>query len=153
MIGDSNPQHTEPDPPQGPVSSSRVWFGLRLVKGRRWWILPLWLAALTGSLHQAARAACASILLMQDRELTTFLQNPQFAPLDGQRFIQRHFLSFGIYIPMEDIVIRGLTSDQPAIVPMTQQVCGEGLAFIWVPLRFQLPVVGEKVLEWCLVKA
>jgi hypothetical protein len=113
----------------------------------------LWAAALYVSTHQAVKAAIASAFLLQNSELTNLLNKPQTLALDGQRFIQRHFLSYGVYIPLEDIVIRGMRSVEPTIVPLMEQSCGEGRAYVWVPLRFQLPAVGEKVLEWCLVKA
>lgn len=154
MIGESNPFNPEPQPPsrsgalasQEPAPLSRK---LRV----RWWLAPLWATALYVSTHQAAKAAIASAFLLQNSELTNLLNKPQTLALDGQRFIQRHFLSYGVYIPLEDIVIRGMTSVEPTLVPLMQQSCGEGRAYVWVPLRFQLPVVGEKVLEWCLVKA
>jgi hypothetical protein len=119
----------------------------------RWWAAPLWATAIYLSTYQAAKAAIAGFVLLLNQDLTTLLTSPQTVALDGQRFIQRHFLAFGVYIPLEDIVIRGLTSEEPTSVPLLEQSCGEGHAYVWVPLRFQLPVVGEKVLEWCLVKA
>jgi hypothetical protein len=153
-MGESNPLYSEPEPGASSATIPTPEPGLIPSKPRvRWWLAPLWATALYVSTHQAAKAAIASALLLNNPELSTLLQKPQTMALDGQRFIQRHFLSYGVYIPLEDIVIRGVTSVEPTIVPLMEQSCGEGQAYVWVPLRFQLPVVGEKVLEWCLVKA
>jgi hypothetical protein len=154
VIGESNPLHPEPEPPSSSGTlESREPAPIPRKLRVRWWLAPLWATALYVSTHQAAKAAIASAFLLQNSELTILLNKPQTLALDGQRFIQRHFLSYGVYIPLEDIVIRGMTSVEPTIVPLMEQSCGEGQAYVWVPLRFQLPVVGEKVLEWCLVKA
>ncbi len=153
-MGESNPLFSEPEPRTSTGNSPTTEQGLIPRKPRvRWWLAPLWATAIYVSTHQAAKAGIASALLLQDPDLTSLLSKPQTIALDGQRFIQRHFLSYGVYIPLEDIVIRGVTSVEPTIVPLMEQSCGEGQAYVWVPLRFQLPVVGEKVLEWCLVKA
>lgn len=154
-MGESNPLIAEdPEPPSSSGNLPTTEPALVPRKPRvRWWLAPLWATAFYVSTHQAAKAAIASALLLQNQELTSLLKKPQTIALDGQRFIQRHFLSYGVYIPLEDIVIRGMTSVEPTIVPLMEQSCGEGQAYVWVPLRFQLPVVGEKVLEWCLVKA
>jgi len=153
-MGESNPLYSEPEPRPSTETSKMPGTGLIPRKSRvRWWLAPLWATALYVSTHQAAKAAIASAFLLQDPELTILLNKPQTIAQDGQRFIQRHFLGYGVYIPLEDIVIRGKTSVEPTIVPLMEQSCGEGQAYVWVPLRFQLPVVGEKVLEWCLVKA
>ncbi len=114
----------------------------------RWWLAPLWAAAFYVSTHQAAKALIAGAFFLNQQ-----LDMSQTLALEAQRSIQRHFLSFGVYIPLEDIVIRGKNLEVQTLVPLLEQACGEGQAFVWVPLRFQLPVVGEKVLEWCLVKA
>ncbi|WP_141736512.1 hypothetical protein [Oligoflexus tunisiensis] len=153
-MGESNPLYSEPEPAASSETIPTPEPGLIPRKPRvRWWLAPLWATALYVSTHQAAKAAIASAFLLSNPELTSLLHKPQTMALDGQRFIQRHFLSYGVYIPLEDIVIRGMTSVEPTIVPLMEQSCGEGQAYVWVPLRFQLPVVGEKVLEWCLVKA
>jgi hypothetical protein len=153
-MGESNPLYSEPEPKPSSETTSIPGTGLIPRKSRfRWWLAPLWATALYVSTHQAAKAAIASAFLLQNPELTTIINKPQSIAQDSQRFIQRHFLSYGVYIPLEDIVVRGKTSVEPTIVPLMEQSCGEGQAYVWVPLRFQLPVVGEKVLEWCLVKA
>lgn len=156
MIGESNPLRHEPDPPlasaPAPVAAAEP-VTIERKRRIRWWLAPLWGVALYLSTHQAAKAAIASYFFVQDEQLTAVLKAPQAVALDGQRFVQRHFLSFGVYIPLEDIIIRGMSAEEPTIVPLTEQSCGEGQTFVWVPLRFQLPVVGEKVFEWCLVKA
>lgn len=155
-MGESNPLQAEPETASSsktsslpPTEAAPAPYKARI----RWWLAPLWATALYVSTHKAAKAAIASAFLLQNQELSSLLKKPQTIALDGQRLIQRHFLTFGVYIPLEDIVIRGMSSEEPTIVPLLEQSCGEGQAYVWVPLRFQLPIVGEKVLEWCLVKA
>lgn len=147
-MGESTPAY--PDPLPAPtIEPSPI-----LPKKRfRWWLAPLWAVAFYVSTHQAAKALIAGAFFLNNRELLEQLDKPQTIALEAQRSIQRHFLSFGVYIPLEDIVIRGKDAEEQTLVPLLEQACGEGQAFVWVPLRFQLPVVGEKVLEWCLVKA
>lgn len=59
--------------------------------------------------------------------------------------LHRAFLQFGYYLPLEDIV----TED-----PADRQACGlgEGDALgAWLPLRYQLPVIGLlRVVEICV---
>ncbi len=121
----------------------------------RWWLAPIWATALYLSTHQATKALIASAFMLHDEPIAKLLNKPQLVVLEAQRSIQRHFLSFGVYIPLEDIVIRGQATEieEPTLVPLMEQSCGEGQVYVWVPLRFQLPILGEKVLEWCLVKA
>ena len=147
-MGETTPTYQDPIPAARSELSSR----LRKIK-LRWWTAPLWALAFYVSTHEAAKALVASLFFLQNRSLYEQLTKPQMVALEAQRSVQRHFLSFNIYIPLEDIAIRGKETEEQTIIPMLEQFCGEGKAFVWVPLRFQLPVVGEKVLEWCLVKA
>ncbi len=112
----------------------------------------VWATAFYFSTHDAARSIIATGDLWLSQKWAGILTG-EMQPIDQQRAIQRHYLSYGVYIPIDDIVVDAsqptLESDQT----LFQTVCGKGRAYIWVPLHFQLPVFGEKVVEWCLVKA
>ena len=32
---------------------------------------------------------------------------------------------------------------------LMQKACGRGRLYVWIPLKWRIPVLGEKVLEWC----
>ena len=73
------------------------------------------------------------------------------ADLSLERQIQRHFLAYNIYIPIEDIVTLPSTNGSQNEVAslIMQKACGRGRLFVWIPFKFRLPVTGEKVIEWC----
>lgn len=67
-----------------------------------------------------------------------------------KRSIQKHLLHFGTYVPIEDIVTaspRDVASGDLSL--LMQKACGRGKVFVWIPLRIRLPIVGERVYEWC----
>jgi hypothetical protein len=67
-----------------------------------------------------------------------------------RRHVQKHFLDHAVYIPLEDIVVDD-ASDTAAgsLSLLMQKACGRGRLYVWIPLRFRLPALGEKVVEWC----
>ena len=67
-----------------------------------------------------------------------------------KRLIQRHFLDYSVYIPVEDIVI--IASEKKEgnrLESLMTKACGHGSLFVWIPLKISLPFYGEKVHEWC----
>ena len=114
------------------------------------WVLasaiPL-LAALYSSSKPALDAFWASHTIGSSLNLSDLSQSPV---LSSKRKIQRHYLDYGIYIPIDDIILDLEEGDQISQSKMLRKVCGEGNAYVWVPLRFRLPLIGEKVFEWCL---
>jgi hypothetical protein len=67
-----------------------------------------------------------------------------------RREIQRHFREHDIYIPLEDIVTPASMPAGPDDLPLLmQKACGQGKLYVWIPYKINLPVVGEKVFEWC----
>lgn len=70
--------------------------------------------------------------------------------LSIRRKLQKHFLKFDVYIPLEDIIV---TKKDQKIADRTvflmQKICGTGMIYVWVPLRMRLPIVGETVYDWC----
>ncbi len=72
--------------------------------------------------------------------------------IERQRQIQAHYLSYGVYIPLDDIVMGAQDSQSQPLQKSIEGVCGPNTTSIWVPLAFHFPIVGEKVFEWCLAK-
>ena len=67
-----------------------------------------------------------------------------------RRQIQRHFLSYNVYIPLEDIVVTGDDGPEASELSLLmQKACGRGRLFVWIPLIFRFSITGEKVFEWC----
>ena len=109
------------------------------------------LAAFIWSAHPSALAAWALI----DAPLFTSKYSddpdPQTNRQNLRRQIQRHFLRHYIYIPLDDIVSINsdpIPADDTASLVM-QKACGRGRLFVWIPFKIRLPVIGEKVFEWC----
>jgi hypothetical protein len=67
-----------------------------------------------------------------------------------KRQIQRHFLDYSVYIPVEDIVIIAPDKKEDnRVESLMTKACGSGSLFVWIPLKISLPFYGEKVHEWC----
>jgi len=67
-----------------------------------------------------------------------------------KRQIQRHFLDYSVYIPLEDIVIiANEKKSDTRLESLMTKACGHGSLFVWIPLKISLPFYGEKVHEWC----
>lgn len=94
-----------------------------------------------------ATAASVSFLYRQKSGKGISLQQD---PLVIQRSTQKHYLSYDIYIPFEDIYpVSGRNSNE--ITLAMQKACGKGRLYIWIPLKFRLPLIGHRILEWCLI--
>ncbi|MCX6130011.1 MAG: hypothetical protein NTX25_13230, partial [Proteobacteria bacterium] len=92
-----------------------------------WWTAPFWACALYFSTHHTAKALLASLALLNKSQVTQKLHTQEANPIETQRFIQQHYLSYGIYIPLDDIVIQGDGQRQPILTAQLQQKCGLGL--------------------------
>lgn len=81
------------------------------------------------------------------------LEAPQASANDElmiRRNLQKHFLKFNVYIPLEDIIFA--KREQKSVdrtVFLMQKICGEGTMYVWVPLRTRTPIFGESVYDWC----
>jgi hypothetical protein len=101
-----------------------------------------------------------SSALRSSLAIRQFLVDPKYENLirsyesekEIRRSIQGHFLSHRIYIPTEDIVIRKAEGNDLEILKLLAETCGLADIYIWVPIRYRLPLVGEQTLEWCLAK-
>lgn len=125
--------------------------------GRHWRIgftvlfIALILSAIHVSSYNAILALVASSQLRLDQNQESLLNSSDFE-LQQKRLVQQHFLKYGIYIPIDDITVKDVGIEADSYQLMLQQSCGSGKLFVWVPLKFRLPLIGEKILEWCLVK-
>ncbi len=70
--------------------------------------------------------------------------------METKRGIQKHLLRFATYVPMEDIIVsepRDVAGGELSL--LMQKACGRGKLYVWIPLRIRMPVIGERVHEWC----
>jgi hypothetical protein len=116
------------------------------------------LAALGLLLAPALGAALWSIYPAVSAALATVPPPPMAAAdwddgerrVDLRRQVQRHFLRHDVYIPLEDIIVVSPQDVEPGSPSLLmQKACGRGRLFVWIPLKFRLPITGEKVIEWC----
>jgi hypothetical protein len=76
------------------------------------------------------------------------------ARTEFRRKEQRYFLDSGIYIPLEDIMfVDQLAKAGKSYTTALKENCSDlndvrGLA-IWLPLKIKIPLLGERVQEWC----
>ncbi len=130
---------------------SKTWASVRFTIA----ILSSWLMALAVSGKDAAAPLRASFALLKNSEIWDPPKNLEES-IERQRQIQAHYLSYGVYIPLDDIVIGAQdTRSQPVVKPISG-VCGPSsgstATAVWVPVAFHFPIFGEKVFEWCLVR-
>ena len=104
--------------------------------------------AIYGSCHPAMKASIASYFLPK----SLVFRNIQKAsePLIQKRALQKYYLSWDVYIPLDDIVISDERMIDHSLLKVLKSSCGVGRVFVWVPLRFHIPILGEKVLECCV---
>lgn len=68
-----------------------------------------------------------------------------------KRSVQSYYLGYGIYIPISDIIVAGDSSIHDGLHKQLGKLCGEGRVYIWTPLRFKIPIFGERLIEWCQI--
>ncbi len=69
-----------------------------------------------------------------------------------KREIQKNFRMHGIYVDMQDIVVVtevGLFHSN--VVEFMESTCGSAEIYIWLPLRFRLPIYGDYIYEHCWI--
>jgi hypothetical protein len=72
--------------------------------------------------------------------------------VEVKREIQKHFLNNHVYLPVEDIVTVSDSGGEKAsgtLAELMKRACGKGNIYIWIPLRFRVPLVGDRIFEWC----
>ena len=70
---------------------------------------------------------------------------------DVKRTVQNHFRNYDVYIPTTDIVavLDGYSESHTRLEKMLRAACGKGVLYVWVPIRYRLPVIGDRISEWC----
>ncbi len=114
-------------------------------------VVCFWAAAFAVSLRDAVPALRATYAILHRDEFWSPSINQEESRAQ-QRHIQAHYLSYGVYIPLDDIVIGAHDAKTQTLARSLDGVCGPGTTAIWVPVAFHFPIFGEKVFEWCLVR-
>lgn len=76
------------------------------------------------------------------------------ARTDFKRQEQKYFLSYGLYVPLEDMMYsdelsQGAVRYAQALRKSCSGMRAESGFAIWLPLRTRSPLIGERVMEWC----
>lgn len=71
-----------------------------------------------------------------------------------RRSLQKYFLESGIYIPLEDVMFvdqlaNGGKNYSVALKENCSGLTGERGLAVWLPLKIRVPLIGERVKEWC----
>lgn len=72
--------------------------------------------------------------------------------LGVRRRIQKHYLQYDIYMPLEDIIVPAdpaATSDKNRLTFLMRNVCGSAKIYVWVPIKIRVPGLGNMIWEWC----
>lgn len=70
--------------------------------------------------------------------------------LELQRSVQKHFLDYGIYLPLEDIMFtQRLLAANKDLENGIRRACGDGPFALWIPVVVKIPLIGERSSEWC----
>lgn len=112
------------------------------------WILAL-LVMFVWSAWPALKAVTATFSIKPVSKQVV-VEGVESARLEIQRNVQKQFLDYGVYIPLEDIMFTGhFVQTNADFEPVVKRICGEAPLVVWVPLQFRLPLVGERSVEWC----
>lgn len=130
---------------------SRFWLSRRWLVGYPCLFLALSISATHLSTSQALTSLRASMDLKLDLEDSSLL-NSSDLELQKKRLVQQHFLKYGIYIPLDDIIVNVNDRVVEPYRTLLSKSCGHAELYVWVPLKFRLPILGDKIVEWCLTK-
>ena len=112
-----------------------------------------WVAAILGIVAWSAWPAIKALtatLQLRPVSKHAVVQGTDSARLEVQRIVQKQFLDYGVYVPLEDIMFAEYFAKKNVeFEPVLRRVCGDAPLIVWVPLQFRLPIIGERSLEWC----
>ena len=113
-------------------------------------MVPPFLAAIYYSTHKAVAAliACQQLQVQNNEALKEL--SPK-ALVEYKRKIQQHYRHYQIYLPLEDIVVNAQLNENPDSFKLSaslQENYGASQVYLFIPLRFHLPFVGENVIEY-----
>ena len=70
--------------------------------------------------------------------------------LELQRSIQKHYLQYGVYLPLEDIMFTDrILRTNKELTGAVQRFCQGAPVALWLPIVIRLPFIGERSTEWC----
>lgn len=115
-------------------------------------LTPFFLASLWTAAPALRALYAAKNLQVSPSEITSGTQNPQKA-LELRRKVQKAFLDQNVYIPFEDIFFfeQLALAERDTFVNYVRQNCSRGEFFVWIPIKFRLPIIGDRIIEWCFV--
>lgn len=133
----------------------QILFGLKTsyVRHRSLYCVAALLLATGVSSFQALKGVVGAIRFMQEDRKSSVIVKYDADAMEERRELQKKILASGVYIPLEDIIIRTEENSSSQLLANLILACGPGRVFVWMPLQFKFPIIGEKVFEWCLVKA
>ncbi len=105
-------------------------------------------AAVTWTIEPSFRTLLAT-LTYDSEPLSEDVYDNYEQNLNLKRQIQKHFLNFKIYIPLEDIVTIGPNSKEKMMQDIMARSCGKANIYVWTPLGFRLPFLGQKFIDRC----
>lgn len=107
------------------------------------------LVAAIWSLWPALRSTVAALSLPHvDPDIVT--KGSESVQLELQRSVQKHFLTYGVYLPLEDIMFSArLLESNKELEPALRRACGDSKFAVWLPLIVRFPLIGERSTEWC----
>lgn len=71
------------------------------------------------------------------------------AMLELKRDIQKHFLQYKLYLPVEDMVAGIGEIEEQRTADLMRSACGSADLYVWVPVRIRMPLIGDRIHEWC----
>lgn len=97
-----------------------------------------------------AICAMTAAMRMQPVNANIVSEGTDQTQLELQRSVQKYFLIYGIYIPLEDIMFTQKLADaNKDLEPALRKTCGSSRFALWLPLIVRIPLVGERSSEWC----
>ena len=110
-------------------------------------VMPL-AGVLAWSVEPAARSMFAKWSLgeieISSQIFTDVESNKKF-----KRSLQKHFLKYQTYIPLEDIITLSNPNHIDMFTKLMKDACGKSKLYIWMPISFRLPLVKVRTWEFC----
>ena len=111
------------------------------------YILPM-AAAITWTIEPAFRTMLATLQFEPMQLQASHFESAE-SNTELKRKMQKHFLNYKVYIPMEDIVTLGPNSNEQMMKTIMARSCGQANVYVWTPLGFRLPFLGLKFIDRC----
>jgi len=121
-----------------------------LTKGTKIFITIASLLAIVSWTSWGSMRSLTALVTLPKPELTDTTPPNITANHKIRRSIQKHFLGYSVYIPLEDIVIaQHSANNDDHLTFLMRKACGQAKLYVWIPLKIKLPYLGGKTWEWC----